>query len=95
MSQCQKTTKNGEVRCQGGEGHQGPCFLGGVLLADFEPPPDVEMALCRAHADLRALEAIAGKGSVALPENIALGFTPAWERVVIDREAKRRARRGA
>jgi hypothetical protein len=36
MSQCEKTTKDGKVRCRGSEGHDGPCFLGGVTLADFD-----------------------------------------------------------
>ena len=36
MSQCSKTTKDGKVRCRGSEGHAGPCFLGGVTLADFD-----------------------------------------------------------
>ena len=80
MSQCPKTTKNGEVRCHGGEGHQGPCFLGGVLLADFEPPPDVEMALCRAHADLRAVEAIAGIARMPTTTKYTREETLAWSR---------------
>lgn len=33
---CQKTTKDGKVQCSGGDGHDGGCFLGGVLLADFD-----------------------------------------------------------
>ena len=36
MSQCSKTTKDGNVRCRGSEGHAGLCFLGGVTLADFD-----------------------------------------------------------
>jgi len=36
MAQCAKTTKDGKVRCQGREGHEGGCFLGGVTLADFD-----------------------------------------------------------
>jgi hypothetical protein len=36
MFQCAKTTKDGRVRCQGREGHEGGCFFGGVTLADFD-----------------------------------------------------------
>ena len=33
---CENTTKDKTVRCQGATGHEGPCFFGGVTLADFD-----------------------------------------------------------
>jgi hypothetical protein len=33
---CEKTTLRGDVQCHGTAGHEGPCFIGGVVLADFD-----------------------------------------------------------
>lgn len=49
---CEKTTKDGKVRCQGTVAHRGPCFFGGVTLADFDR---AEAAGVRAIAALRGL----------------------------------------
>jgi hypothetical protein len=40
MSQCQKRTKDGVYPCSGEEGHQGGCFLHGVMHADFDRSAD-------------------------------------------------------
>src|ERR1700727_2674026 len=45
---CAKT-KDGTVQCQGSEGHDGQCFLGGVVLADFDR---VAEARSRTYVDI-------------------------------------------
>ena len=55
---CEKTTKDGKVRCQGTVAHRGPCFFGGVTLADFDSAEAARMAESdgvRAIAALRGL----------------------------------------
>jgi hypothetical protein len=42
-----------------------------------------DKALVRAHCDLRWYEGYSGKGSVALAENSAVGFSVAWEKAVV------------
>ena len=56
MAQCQNTTKDGKVRCQGSVGHQGAHFFGGVTLADFDTANSARHEEALRPALVRALE---------------------------------------
>ena len=87
MSQCSKTTKDGNVRCRGSEGHAGSCFLGGVTLADFDR--SAEEARREKDADIEAarwqkriaetIEAVSERFEMflAMAEDVAEGHRPA------------------
>jgi hypothetical protein len=80
MGRCEKTTKDGQVRCRGSKGHDGPCFLGGVTLADFDRVAEAKLEETdgrRAIEALRTLVQVWGDGPIYVTGDGATPFLDA------------------